>query len=185
MEAGQWVLLALNAAAAAVLLNAGVAKIVAPARLELALAEILPTLRGRLTGGRLRGVAVVEIAVAGSLLTTVTQLAGALATTALGLCFAVLGAVGLRRGSSTPCGCLGSSSRHPLGWTNIGVGLALAAVGPLNLLASGTRPAAQYATGAVLVTAIGTVALSLWAHRELVLELLASRRAATTGSGVH
>jgi hypothetical protein len=189
MGISQWVQLALNAAAAAVLLNAGIAKTVAPHHLELALAEILPTLRGRLADGRLRaglrGIAVVEIAVAGSLLTTATRITGAFATTALGLCFALLGAVGLRRGSSTPCGCLGSSSKHPLGWPNIGLGLALAAVGPLDLLTGDAASTTQYATGAVLLTAIGSVTLCLWAHRRLVFRLLAPRHAATTGSEVH
>ena len=188
MEISQWVQLVLNAAAASVLLNAGIAKFVAPRQLELALVEILPALRGRVNESRfrvgLRGAAAVEILAAAGLLTVATRLAGALATTALGLGFALLGGLGLRHGSSTPCGCLGSSSHSPLGWSSVGLGLALAGVGPLNLLVAGGGPATEYATGAVLFTAIGSIGLSVWAHRRLVAGLLLVRRADTTGSEV-
>lgn len=164
----QWVVLALNAAAAAILLTAGIGKILAPQHVQAALAEVLPAPRGLFTTGRLRGAAVVEIAVAVSLLTTTTRIAGALGTAGLGLIFALLGAVGLRRGGGTPCGCFGVPGRHPLGWPNVGFGLALAAVGALNLLVSLTGPAGEYAAGAVLLMA--ACSLCLWWHRHRALQ---------------
>ena len=84
-----------------------------------------------------------------------------------------------------PCGCFGSSSRHPLGWTNIGLGLVLALVGPVNLLADDAGPAITYSTGAILLASTGSIVLCLWVHRRLTRQLLVRRRAATTGSEVH
>ncbi|TCO54345.1 MauE/DoxX family redox-associated membrane protein [Actinocrispum wychmicini] len=158
------VLFALDPIAAAILLHAGFGKLIAPLATQKALVEIFPRARGLITVTLLRCVAVVEI-VAGCGLLTAARTVFATVIGVFGLCFAAMGAAGLIRGSSVPCGCFGASSRRPLGWTNIALGAALATVGSLNLLLS--WPETDLAA-AIPLAAGGTALLGLWTHRHRI-----------------
>jgi hypothetical protein len=102
-----------------------------------------------------------------------TRTAAALLVGALGSCFAAFGIAGWLRRSTAACGCLGRYSDRPLGLTSAVVGLAIASVLPVNQLVA--LPAADgraYAQRAVVAAALGSLALCLWANRQLVLTLL-------------
>ena len=155
---GGWLTLGVNALAASVFLNAGLGKLVAPERTVRALGELRIVTHPAVV----RGFAAAEVAVAFAL--TVSRVPAAIMAGLFGLCFAGLGVLGLRRRGAAPCGCLGGSSRLPLGWANVGIGLALVAVYPINAVAG--EPSA-YVLGAVLCTAVGASALCLWLNREV------------------
>ena len=174
MTANAWVFVVVNAGVAAVLLNAGIAKLVAPDPLRLAVSDLAPALHGRVTRVAVRGFAAAELLVAAGLLAPLTRGTAAVALVGLGTCFAGFGVLGFLRRSSIPCGCLGGSGQRPLGWVNIGLGAALAIAGLLDV-ASASPPGTRSVTGvsaAVLLTSIGVVGLCLWLHRSLIMELL-------------
>jgi len=165
------VLLAGNAAAASVLLNAGVAKLVSPVPLGRALREVLPAHRQVLDRlarsgaiGRFAGVA--EVIAALGLLPATTRMPAAIATAVLGGAFAALGTAGLLRRSVKPCGCFGMASNQRLGATNIVVGLALVLLAPLNAVATAAAGSeAGYEQAIVMLTSLGALLLCLWLHR--------------------
>jgi len=183
VRSGDWVLAAAAAAAAAVLVNAGVAKLVSPGQLRGAAAEVSP-LGGRLlTAALVRGLGMAEIVAGMGLLISQVRLPAAIAVSALGACFSALGALGLARGSSLPCGCFGAVGARPLGWTNVWLGAALVLAWPVIVLA-GPVPALGYSQAAVLLASIAVVLLCLWLNRSLIAALRRAPRAETARSGV-
>jgi hypothetical protein len=169
-----WALAVLNALAAGLLINAGVAKMVVPGPLLRASAEVLaalPTAGGLLV----RGFGGAEVAVAVALLAWPARASAAVATAVLGACFASAGIGGVLRKSSVPCGCFGGVSRQPLGWANVALGIALIAVWPTNALA-GRVPPAGYSLRTVLLTSIVSTVLCLWLNRRLITPLLSAIR---------
>jgi hypothetical protein len=183
MTQGGLVFAAAAAAAASLLLNAGLAKLASPGPLRRAVAELLPVVGGRLGGAVVRGFGAAETLVGTGLLIAPVRLPAAVAATGLGACFIALGALGLARGSSVPCGCFAAAGQHPLGWTNIGLGAALAATWPV-MAQAGPVPAGGYLTAAAVFASIGTVLLCLWLNRRLILALGRPNRARPARSGV-
>lgn len=169
-----WTLAVFDAAVAAILINAAVTKMVAPAPLLRASAEVLAAPRW-LGKPLVRGFGATELAVAVALLVWPARLPAAVAATMLGVCFATVGLVGVRRRSSVPCGCFGGSSRQPLGWANVALGAALAVVWPVNLLAT-HRPAPGYSAVAVLLACMAATVLCLWLNRRLIKTAVQVRR---------
>lgn len=167
-----------DALAAAILINAGVTKMVVPAPLLRASAEVLAA-PGWLGPPVVRGFGAIELAVAVALLVQPARLPAAIATTILGVCFATAGLAGVLRRSSVPCGCFGGSSGQPLGWANVALGVALA-VWPVSLLV-GHRTTSGYSAAAVLLASIAATVLCLWLNRRLIMRILPARR---TGLGV-
>jgi Methylamine utilisation protein MauE len=169
-----WVLAVFNAAAAGVLINAGVAKMIVPGPLLRASAELLPTLP-RNSETIVRGFGATELGAAAALLFLPARLPAAIAVAALGCCFAWAGVVGMARGSSLPCGCFGGTSRQPLGRTNVALGIALAAVWPVNALA-GRGPGPGYSLRTALLASIASAVLCLWLNRRLIARALPANR---------
>jgi hypothetical protein len=165
-----WLVTAVTAAAAAVLIAAGAGKLAIPGPLRRAVAEVFPASGRRVTSVVVRAFGAVEIAVAAGMLAGPVRLMSAIAAAALGACFAVLGVLGLARGARLPCGCFGAASQHPLGWVSITLGAALLA--PWPVLAghgfAGRVPGVGYSTAAVLLTSIGVVLLCLMQNRRLI-----------------
>lgn len=179
MGSGYWLLAAFNAAVSALLTNAGVAKLVAPAPLLRAVAEVT-RLPSRSAGELLvRGFGAAELAVAVALLVPPARWPAAVAAALLGLCFAAAGVLGVLRGSSVPCGCFGSASGQPLGWANVGFGAVLAAAWPVNAL-TWRLPSPGYPVVVVALASVATAAGCLWLNRHLIAPLY---RAARTGPG--
>jgi hypothetical protein len=181
MTAGDWAFVGISSGAAALLVNSGVAKLVAPDPLRLAISDLVPVLEGRLPRAVVRGLAAAELLIAAGLLAPMVRGAAGIALAALGTCFAGVGVLGLLRHSSVPCGCLGGSARRPLGWVNIGLGAALALAGLLH--ATLTDPSSGV-IDTVLVTSIAVVGMCLLLHRDLIVDLLGparTRRPAYTG----
>ena len=168
-------LVAVRVLAAAVLVNAAVAKLVAPDRPRRAVRELAPSAPPRLPA------VVVAAAVAGELLAAVLLLtpmavAGAALTAVLGAAFAVLGFLGAVRGSRAPCGCFGGAGDRPLGTANVVQGVLLVLVLPGVLARGGTQlpPAATV----LALAAVSSAAIALLVHRGLVLGLLVRPRLA-------
>ncbi|WP_336214189.1 MauE/DoxX family redox-associated membrane protein [Nonomuraea sp. LPB2021202275-12-8] len=174
MGLNEWLLTCANAAAAALLLNSGLAKAVAPDVLRRALTEVVPSFAGANAPVMVRVLAAVEIAAAAALLLAPTRMAAALLATLLGAGFAAFGLLGKLRGSSTPCGCFGASDRQPLGWTNVALGVLLATVLPLNA-ANGPATPTDYTAGALMLAATGTLLLCGYTHRRVVRRHLVVR----------
>lgn len=182
MGPADWILLAANALAAAMLLTAGLGKLVSPDPVRRALTEIVPgTVRTRTV---VRGFALAETLAAVSLLVPAVRVPAAAGTSALGVCFVALGLRGRFGRSTEPCGCFGPSSRRPLGWANVGVGLALAAVYPLNARLAPGMDLADYQASGTLLTAVGAIALCLHVNRRLIVRLLWPTRGVPAGNEV-
>jgi hypothetical protein len=177
-----WLLPAINAGAASLLLNSGIAKTISPGPPLRALAEVSPALEKYLGKVALRGVGVAEIAVAAALLLAPLRLPAAIAALALGAGFALLGLLGILRGSKAPCGCFGASSRRPLGWANVLLGIVVACAGPANIVGTAT---ARYSEIALIAAAIGAVALCVYMRRELIVQFLWPRRTLPAESEAH
>jgi len=177
MAVGDWAFVVVSSGAAALLVNSGVAKLVAPDPLRLAISDLVPALEGRLPRAVVRGFAAVELLIAAGLLTPVVRGAAGIALAVLGSCFAGVGVLGLLRHSSVPCGCLGGSARRPLGWVNIGLGAALALAG---LLDATLADPSSSVIDAVLVTSIAVVVVCLLLHRDLIVDLLRPARTRRT-----
>jgi methylamine utilization protein MauE len=164
-------LIAVNAATSAVLIVAGAGKLVAPHQLVKALRSLVAG--QQINSAVVRGLAAVEIG-AGVLLTIpATRLPAAGLAGLLGLAFAAAGITGMARRSTTSCGCFGSTGGdrrgRPLGAWNVGLGVFLAAVPPLN---GGTElTATDPFVASALSTAVAMVAVALWMYRRLVHEL--------------
>jgi hypothetical protein len=167
---------------AAVLLQAGLFKMATPAPLRRALAELL---RGRLAGDpAVRAVAAAEIVTAVALLVPQSRVPASLAAGVLGATFAAAGVAGRLRRGSVPCGCLASSSRQPLGWASILLGLAIAAIAVVNILAVSRSVPADYAESAPVTAALFTLLTCLWVNRAVVLSVLRPKRASAQ-NGAH
>lgn len=184
MRLHDWVLAVAAAAAAALLLNAGLAKLASPDRLRQAVLELLPQAGRRLGSTLVRGFGLAESAAAVGLLVAPARLAAAVAAAVLGVSFAALGVLGLVRGSNLPCGCFGAAGQHPLGWPSVWLGAALVVPWPL-IAAVGPVPAGPYSVAAALFASIGTVLLCLWLNRRLIVRLRRAQRAAPARSGVN
>ena len=176
VDSGIWLLAAFDAVVSALLINAGVAKLVAPGPLGRAATEVLAVPRRVIGPPVVRGLGVVEVIVAVALLVLPARLAAAIACSLLGCCFVAVGIVGVLRRSSVPCGCFGGASQQPLGWANIGLGAVLAVVWPVNALA-GPVTAHGYTTAAVLLASIGSAIVCWWLNRRLLVPLFSARRA--------
>lgn len=179
-----WFVTGIDGVAAAVFLNAGVAKLVSPDRLRTALAELGASIGAAARVTALRAFAVAELVVAVCLLPTALRTGAAVAGSALGLCFCAVGALGLLSGSKEPCGCFGASGQRPFGWANIGVGIGLAAVAPLNLISNASSAPGAGNSAGLEITAVAALLLCLWANRRLVVESLRRKRALATGGEV-
>jgi methylamine utilization protein MauE len=153
-----------TALAVAMLLDAGLYKLADPHQLRRALHELWPGFADAGGDGVVRLAAGIEVAAAILIVVPATLVPGAWVAAALGMVFAALGAVGMARGSSVPCGCLGHDSRQALGPGNVLIGLSLAAV---MLLAAGSRPAVS-----PLVVALFALVICLWINRRLAVRLL-------------
>lgn len=123
--------------------------------------------------------AAVEIAGGLMLLVSSTRVVAAVLVAALGLAFAGFGAVGWRRGSRRPCGCLGGTRGGPLGPGHLMAGAVLASVLLWNLLLEiPMASVGTYAEAAPPLAAAGTLALCAWLHRRLATSLVLRLRAA-------
>ena len=183
MNSGFWAPAAFDAVASALLINAGVAKLVAPGPLERAVAEVLAAARGIIGKPVVRGLGVVELTVAVALLVRSARPAAAIACSLLGCCFVSVGILGVLRRSGVPCGCFGGASQQPLGWANVGLGALLALVWPVNALI-GPVTVQAYTTAAVLLASIGSAIVCLWLNRRLLVPLFSARRAVQARSEV-
>jgi Methylamine utilisation protein MauE len=122
-----------------------------------------------------RGFGAAELGAAVALLFLPTRLPAAIAIAAFGGCFALAGAIGVARGSSLPCGCFGGASRQPLGRVNVALGIALAAVWPVNALVR-RAPGQDYSLRTALLASITSVVLCLWLNRRLIARVLPANR---------
>jgi hypothetical protein len=174
MEPSSVLVVGVNACATAVLVTAGMTKLVSPDQLRLALADVLGDLGRWVTKSRLKVFAVIEMIAGVSLSVPVIQLPGAWAVGVLGVCFAIAGVLGLLRRSTTACGCFGRSAGRPLGLVNVLVGAAFLAVLVVNHAA--TASDAGFSSSAVGAS-LATVLLTLWAHRQLIKEFTRPREA--------
>lgn len=176
MGSGYWLLAACNAVVSALLINAGVAKLVAPAPLLQAVAELVSVPRRGAGELLVRWLGAAELAVAIALLVRPVRSPAGVAAALLGLCFAAAGLLGVLRGASVPCGCFGGAGRQPLGWANVGFGAVLGAAWPVNAL-SWRLPSPGYQAVVVALASIATAAGCLWLDRHLITPLLRAARA--------
>jgi hypothetical protein len=160
-----------NAGTTAVLITAGMTKLVSPDQLRLALADVLGDLTRLVTAFRIKGFAVIELIVGVSLSAPVTRLPGAWAVGVLGACFAIAGVAGRLRHSETACGCFGRSSGRPLGLVNVLVGAAFIAVSAVNHAAT-TNNAGSYFYSSAIGASLATALPTLWAHHQLIKEFV-------------
>ncbi|MBC6460707.1 MauE/DoxX family redox-associated membrane protein [Actinomadura sp. HBU206391] len=169
MGLDEWSLIGVNAAAAALLLNSGIAKIVSPDPLRRALTEVISAFESANAPALLRGLAAIEIAAAVAVLVGPARMPASAVASLLGAGFALFGVLGLLRGGGAPCGCFGASGQEPLGWTNVVLGALLAAVYPVNA-ATGVRleSATDYTAGALLLASMASLVLCVHTHRRLV-----------------
>jgi hypothetical protein len=176
MDSSSVLVIGVNACATAVLVTAGMTKLVSPDQLRLALADVLGDLGRWVTKSRLKVFAVIEMIAGVSLSVPVIQLPGAWAVGVLGVCFAIAGVLGLLRRSTTACGCFGRSAGRPLGLVNVLVGAAFLAVLVVDHAAT-TSDAGPYFYGSAVGASLATVLLTLWAHRQLIKEFTRPREA--------
>jgi len=162
-----------------VLLCSGAAKLAVPRHTARAVGELLPAL-ARHARRLVRALAVVEVVVAVALTVPSVRPAAGVALTVLGLGFAMAGGYGRLRRSRAACGCFGHAGGRPLGAGTVAAGLALAAVGVLAVLATGTPGGA--AVGLALLAGL-TVLLTAWLHRALIRDLVRPRDTAAVGKG--
>jgi hypothetical protein len=177
-----WALAVSDGGIAAVLLNAGGAKMVAPGALQRALTELVPLPGGSQAGVLVRGIAAAELLLAAAFLVPAAHLVAAIALVAFGGLIAAVGLLGLLRRTTAPCGCFGGSTSRPLGLVNVAFGAVMIVLGIIGMAAgpSAASPGPG-AAAAVLVASIGSVVLCLWLHRRLVLELLMPARLVRSG----
>jgi len=177
-----WALAVSDGGIAAVLLNAGVAKMVAPGALQRALTELVPLPGGSHARVLVRGIAAAELLLAAAFLIPAAHLEAAIALVAFGGLITAAGLLGLLRRTTAPCGCFGGSTSRPLGLGNVVFGAVMIILGGTGMAAepSAASPGPG-AAAAVLVASIGSVVLCLWLHRRLVLELLMPARLVRSG----
>jgi methylamine utilization protein MauE len=179
VTAAGWEIAVVSALIAAVLLSAGVAKVLSPGILMRSMAEVFPPF-ARLGPLPVRVFGSVECAIAISLLAGPARVPAAVAAAAAGVMFAILGSLGWATGSALPCGCFGAGSRRPLGWMNVATGAVLVLAG---LAETTVRPvpAGPYSTAAALFTAVAVVGSGCWASRQLIRPLLRTRSVTAEG----
>lgn len=165
-------LIIINGALAAILIMAAIGKLVSPGELRTATRELSASRFAKFPENpHIRAFALVELSAAVLLLTQTTRVPGAVLTAALGVVFAAFGLLGMLRGASEPCGCLGNPSAAPLGRRNVGIGLAMAvaACAANILMDSGTT---AYSAEMLTVSALLTLALCLWVNRKRIVPVL-------------
>ncbi len=182
MDFGDWILSAINAIAASLLLNSGIAKTVASGPARRAVEEVVPVLDSAVIGAVVRGAAIAEIVVAAALPIPPLRIPAAVAIALLGTSFMVLGLLGIVRHSDAPCGCFGTSGKRPLGGLNILLGLALTSVYPVNAVWSADD---RYPVATLLSTSILSIAMCVYMRRELVVQLLMPRHGSPAESEAH
>lgn len=155
-----WFLACINAAVAALLARAAAEKFVRPDVAASAIAEIWPG-RSHIRQAAIRGVAGIEAVAAISVAIPLLRLPGQGLICALGAAFVSMGIVGLARGSTEPCGCFGTSGKHPLGAVSIVLGLVLMADTALNFAMA---PQASATGLSVRSAGLAAIALMAWLH---------------------
>lgn len=156
------ILVVVTAAISAMLLRAGVGKLTVPAPLGAALAELAG--RQAVSTSLVRGLAVVELALA-----LLVPFAGRVpvvpaAVAALGVAFALVGVIGQVRGTRRPCGCFGTTSGDSFGRMNVLAGLAL--VGWAGLAFA--HPLGDYRVAALLLSLNAVVGGLCWRNRKYI-----------------
>lgn len=183
MTIGALAATAANGLAGAILINAGIAKLVSPDRMPAAIREVAPALGDRVGPATVRFVAAAEVVVALGLLLATTRVIATVTVACLGVCFAVLGVAGRARRSTVACGCFGLAGDRPLGTANAAVGLALAALAPVNLFAD--AHAVPIRTVHVLpLTSLGVLMVCLLGNHRLIVRTVRAGFAAQAGSEV-
>jgi hypothetical protein len=156
------ILMLVTAGISAMLLRAGVGKLTVPAPLGAALAEL--TGRMSVPAALVRGLAVVELALALLVPFAGRSPAVPVAAAALGVAFAATGVVGKVRGTRKPCGCFGGTSGGSFGGLNILAGLALLVWAGLAL----AYPLGEYRVASLLLGLIAVVGGLCWRNRRLI-----------------
>jgi len=155
---------AINGAAATVLIDAGVLKLVAPGPLQRALDELLQG-AADVPQQVVRLMAVVEVTAAVLLLALPTRTLGLSIVALSGLAFVILGLAGRLRRSLLPCGCMGSRSGQPLGAANVVVGGLLVGVVLVNAWLARWGLAAGYSYLVMPTVAVLVIGMSIWHNR--------------------
>jgi hypothetical protein len=169
MHGGEWSLAVVNCLLASLLIVAGVAKVVSPAQLRVALRDTFPRLA--VTHAQLRVFAILEIGSGLTLAVPGVRVAGACVVGALAACFMVLGALGWLRHSHTACGCFGGSSDRPLGPLNVLLGVILFASAFINVYARGEARSGTYFSFSATGTALAAVLLCALVNRRIIRDL--------------
>jgi hypothetical protein len=173
-------LIAVNTVVASALLAAGIGKLVGPRQLVAALAEVVDGVRPDVA--TVRAIAVFEVAVATALLVPAARTVGAVGLAALALGFLLVGVLGMRKGSTRPCGCMGDPQGEPFGPRSAGMAVAFAAVSVCNLMVSvPARQRGDYSAAALSATACGAVALCVWRSRRRIRSVLGPSRSTVAG----
>lgn len=142
----------LNSLLAAVLIYAGLAKIVSPDPLALALREVIPGAHSLLNARSVRLMSVAEVVLGAGVLLPGVSAPSAVGVGLLATAFLLLGLWGRFKGGTTSCGCIGIRSRAPLGATNVAVGAGLLLVAYLAPpVVSSAQSATAFAGAAVLI----------------------------------
>lgn len=172
---GQWVQFttaAMNCVAAALLISAGVSKLVKPDPFREALEEVVRGAGRLVSRPSVRLIAVLEIVGALALTSASLRVLAAFAVGCLGFCFVALGLAGSIRGSRLPCGCFGAANgSRPLGLVNVASGAFFMLLLPANLL----QNTAVETIPSLYVIAIAIVSWTFWVHRGLVGDVLIRR----------
>lgn len=176
-----WILVSCDALIAALLVRSSALKAVTPDRTADALAE-LSRGRWRPSGMVMRAVAGTELAAALAITAPSLRIAAWVITGMLGMCFLVLGAAGLLKGSTQPCGCFGAESDRPLGVPSVLAGSVFLTLAVVNIADAGDAEMAGAHAGVALVAAIILLAWTLAAHRREAAAII-SRLGRTASAG--
>jgi hypothetical protein len=166
-----WILVGCDAVIAAQLVRSSALKAVTPDLTADALAE-LSRGRWRPSGTAMRAVAGIELAAALAITAPSLRVAAWVITGMLGICFIGLGAAGLLKGSTRPCGCFGAESDRPLGVPSVLAGSALLALAAVNIADAGDAEMAGAHAGVALVAAVISLAWTLAAHRRQAMAIV-------------
>jgi hypothetical protein len=166
----------LTSAVSATLICSGLTKLAAPKQSRDALIELDSVLRKAVVP-LVGGLAALETGTGLAMLVPTVQFAAAVLAAVLGVCFAGMGVLGRRRGSTLPCGCFGRAGGRPLGASNIAVGGAVAAGGLTEAVLSRSG---SHIPAAVLsaVTAVAVCLLAAALNRTMIADLIRPAKAA-------
>jgi hypothetical protein len=159
-----------NGVAASALLVAATTKLVSPIRPLEALHELagVEPRGARLSEIRLiQFFAVIELGTGAAFLTTYSRSVAAYVSSALGVCFGVLGAAGWVQRTSIPCGCFHPGDGRSLGLRNIAIGVALVATLPLNEAVRVTDSTAYTSASALVTTSMSLLLVMLFERKAL------------------